>query len=383
MRIEKLKYFNNYQTVASLMIDDLVPTAITYDGILKSWNDWGYGRQQKDGIFHYFKRNFLDLYPEVRGTIFIPLESQHYLPKDSGMKILKNDFSEHDTKFFNELKENFDFGFHGIRHTYSNDDSFFEPNTFEFSVLNMNDIPYLKEKILGFIQLFEFEFLGGKFPGYHRKNIDSFRILKELGFKWWAYSLSDNKISNHNDIKILQEFDVDIIDIPSNVNGNLFNQKLSLKPNPFYKKYYYSLKQKQKENIIEYLYQNRLPITIQEHFQNQSFNGKRQKPNVFDDIFSLQKIYSLLRGADIWHATCDELAHYFDSFQNTQIIMDNKTPNQFEIKYEGLWDEPFLSIAIDAKIINRITDNSDFAGIYKGGKFIFNIRESGLYKILC
>jgi len=48
------------------------------------------------------------------------------------------------------------------------------------------------------------------------------------------------------------------------------------------------------EKYIQYLYKTGLPITIQEHYQNQGTDGKRQTPNLYDDIKYLDDLFGYL-----------------------------------------------------------------------------------------
>ena len=49
-------------------------------------------------------------------------------------------------------------------------------------------------------------------------------------------------------------------------------------------------------------------------------------------IQSLNKIYEILRGTDLWYATCSEISHYLESYDFTDLIkIDN---NKFEIIYK-------------------------------------------------
>jgi len=379
MMLTKSKYYNGHQTCCSLMIDDLVPMYVSYNGDLKPWNDWGYGKKDKHSLFEYLDKYFFQKFPEVKGTFFIPFESQHNMPKDSGMKIVTSEFDKTYMPFFKEFEDRFDIAFHGIRHTWFDDNSFKGKVNFEFSTLQLADANDLKEKIRAFEQLYDIKISGGKFPGYHRKNQHSFDLLKELGMNWWAFSLADNTIGN-NDFGLIKTKKGDIIDVPSNINGNAYNTYPNSKPQSFKNKLrnVKNFLEKQRiQNYLDHLYSNRLPITIQEHAQNQSLNGKRQRPNLFDDLASLEKLFTILRNADIWYATCSEIAMYQDSYINTELV---EKDNEIQIHYKGNYGKLLLSFESDRQRIEEVSTGKIIEGVARNGKFIFNELTSGSYR---
>ena len=370
------------------MINDLVP-AVVYpfkDDDIWAKYDWGFLMDKENSLYKYFQDNLLNRFPEIRGTFFIPLSSYKYILESTGYKIFRIDFNEDFVGFLNRISSNFDFAFHGTRHGKCiNPQNFELRNNWkqEFEYLTLQDIEKLQEEINSFESKSGFNFTGGKYPGY-KKNEYSEEILEKLGFKWWAsscYMLNRKTSTNKhgyfgNERKIL--------DLPTNLSGNIFNNNLvslsnSVKFRKLIKK---TLRYKQKinpNNYILYLYENQLPITIQEHFQNQRTDGKRQTPNIFDDISSLDKIYSILRGSDIWYINCSELSHYLESYDNTEVIINK---NQFEIKYKGNWDKMFLSFASNHREIKNLESGNIEHGVYKNTKWIFNDLKEGKYQLI-
>jgi len=66
-------------------------------------------------------------------------------------------------------------------------------------------------------------------------------------------------------------------------------------------------------------------VTIQEHMAFSRTDGKRQTPNIIDDIESLKEIYSILRTKNIWHATCSEIAQYFEIRSKSKVQIEGDT----------------------------------------------------------
>ena len=362
------------------MIDDLSPIYISYkDNEIKPWYDWGYERFNDNSLLNYFYTQFLDKFPETQGTIFMPLKSEDGISKtkNSGMNIKSNSFSILDKTFFKKLSIYFDFAFHGLEHaSYKNNDVTKE-YLYETDFLKNNDLQRIEKELKIFSSYSGNKMSGGKFTGYDHYNPESFKLIKNLGFKWWALSLSNNK-KNNNSHKYIKVGKTKILDLPTNLTGNAF--KKYLEKSNLIKSYYYSLKKLYKifqlENYIDFLYSNQYVITIQEHFQNQAFNGKIQTPNVFDDIISLENIYSILRGSDVWHCNNSKLSQYLESYDNTEVKIEN---DKINIKYNGHWDKMFLSFISSNSSIKNADTGMIVKGIYKNNLWIFNDLAQGEY----
>jgi len=379
--LEKCKYYNDAQTACTLMIDDLVLAAVTMDGIVDPSCDWGYQLNKPNSLYRYINQNLLERYPEIKGTFFIPLKSQHYLDEKSGYKILKGNYNNDFRAFAKEVANHFDFAFHGIKHTYYADDQDSKKLKYEFNHLTLDDIPYLRKEIDSFQELTGIEFKGGKFPGY-RGNEFAFEIIEKLGFLWWTsfkgYLNYDQSFCKPRYIGSKHK----IIDLPLTFLGDVFNNVLIKNKSKY--NFLRQLRAKRKhllaEKFLQHLYENRLIITIQEHFQNQTTDGRRQGVNIYDDIESVEKIFEILRGADIWHVTTNELAQYLESFDMTSIV--NNGNDKFTIKYKGRWEQMFLSFQSSAKELQNQTNGKIYQGIFKNKKWIYNHLEEGTYIIL-
>ena len=122
------------------------------------------------------------------------------------------------------------------------------------------------------------------------------------------------------------------------------------------------------------------PITIQEHFQNQTTKGTRQPINIYDDIWSLDQIFGLLRGLDIWYTTCGEIADYYFNYINTSI---KKTDND---SFDIISNKPFRSINITIRTasarLHFLDENIFIQGIRKKDGWVFNNLKSGSYRAL-
>jgi len=383
MYIEKCRYFNDSQTACSLMIDDLVPVAVSMDGIVNSNNDWGYLMDKAGGLYDYFNMHIIKKYPELKGTFFMPLNSMNFIPMNTGYIVTKKKVDDEDfLAFLCRISGSFEYEFHGDKHVYYSEEGNI---VHECSTSTSQQVDLIVSSVAEFSEKSNIVFSGGKFPGY-KYNEQALAIIKKLNAKWWALDVSMiNKACKKNDLTFDEK--LGIVLIPTNVCGDIFRcyfspQKSSVKSFvkqiikwvlPKYSKFDPVI-------YLNYLYSNQFPIIIQEHFQNQTTNGKRQTPNVYDDIFSLDLIYAFLKGKDVWYAKCGEIAHYFESYIHTEISIPSK--NTFSVRYFGIYEAPFLSIKSSAPKIVHIASNKEIMGISKNGCWIFNKISPGTYKTI-
>lgn len=365
------------------MIDDLAPVAISSSHEFGPWNDWGYFLDRENSLYRFFERNFLDSYPEAKGSIFFPLESPKGIHPSSGHHLrlgeINNDFKE----FTQRVSRHFEFAFHGTTHGHYRDitSPWILGNWVqEFEDIKPEDLVRLKHAISQVEGQLEIRFLGGKYPGY-KENPVSQQILKELGFKWWcaeAGMMNLRHPKNHHGYLLSA---TNILELPTNLSGNCFSSYLN--PQKSWRNKWKSLsawrRSMKMESYIQYLYENGYIITIQEHFQNCRTDGQRQLPNVFDDTSSLNRIYDLLRGADIWHATCSEIAKYKENYDHSRVVFTGE--KELELIYEGEWDNPRLSLVSNCSALQNTTTSEKIRGVFKLGQWVFNHVAPGKYRL--
>lgn len=376
--IQKARYYNNAQTVVTLMIDDFVPAAVTTDGVIKPSNDWGYGYDNENSLYNYLEETLLKKFPEIKGTFFIPLKSHHYI-ESNGYKILKKEYDVEFTEFAERVKDRFDFAFHGVRHTFVKEEDGHRKFIYEFNDITQVEIDNIKNELKSFESITGIKLTGGKFPG-NRGNELAFNALSDLGFYWWTH----RKLFSVKDIDKVKFITIGeneaVLDIPQTFTGDAFKKYFLWKGRKrqiIYKILKSAYSSFRNEKYLYSLYENKLPITIQEHFQNATSNGSRQTPNVFDDMDSLEKVYDLLRGGDLWYATANQLAHYVQSYN--QIIINALDENTFELNYSGKLPEPKITLFADKKQIRKLDDNLILTGFLKDNSYTFNSVPPGRY----
>lgn len=372
--IVKCKYYNNHHTAALLMIDDIVPVAISNNEEFGPFNDWGYLKDNENSLYSYLIKCFFEKHPEIRGTIFLPL-LEHENIQSKGYRVLRGSFDKDFLRFLKNLNDRFDLAFHGIRHTWEKEGrTIFE---FENHDSSLND--EYRQQVYRFQDKACINFNGGKFPGY-KYNEEAIGFFEFMNYKWLASNaVMINKKHILNTITYIPN--TNIVQIPSNLTGDIFNLhfRSTFSIRKLVKKALFSKRDPNPERYLGYLYEKRLPIVIQEHYQNQRTDGKRQQPNLYDDIYSLNKLYYYLKGADIWHTTCSDLAHYYDSYENTSIKMI--ASNEFEIEYSGNWEHMVLSFFSKYQKIENSKTGEVHQGLYKDNVWVFNNLTEGNYII--
>lgn len=379
MKIEICKYYNDHQTACSIMIDDLVPAAITNNGFANAGNDWGFLLDEPGSLYHYFDKYLLQKFPEIKGTFFLPLSSQNYIPLDKGYVVIKKDVdSIQFLSFLHRISSRFEMAFHGDKHEFLNEKG---ESVHEFAHITPDQVNVVTNTVKGFILKTGIQFTGGKFPGYNY-NQAALKIISELGVKWWALNVKMiNKIHVNN--KLIYDDKLNIVLVPTNVTGDIFKNFYLTSQNKLKRLMKYLLKLKKQSDplsFLKYLYKNQFPIIIQEHFQNQKTNGMRQTPNIYDDIWSLDLIFTFLKGKDVWYATCGEIAHYYDSYVNSSISAISGS--RFTVKYHGIWENMFLSIQLDKATLVHQETGQKLHGICKNNKWIFNNIPQGSFEVI-
>lgn len=376
MTVEKCTYFNNHQTACSLMIDDLVPVAIGKNGNYGPFNDWGYFMDSDNSLFQYFDKYLIQKYPEIKGTIFLPIDSHNQLPVNDGYEIKNRGFDTQFLSFLNRISSRFEYAFHGIRHAWEVESG---KSVHEFRNIEYSQLEEKHQALIAFEESTGIHFSGGKFPGY-AYNAIAFEFIKQGSFHWWALNANMlNTVSEKN--KLTWNDYYNIIFVPTNVSGDIF--KNYYWQNSAHRTLVNLLKYSKISHPVDYLrylYDNGLPITIQEHFQNQTTKSTRQPINIYDDIWSLDQIYGLLRGLDIWHTTCGELADYYFNFINTTIKKTDD--NSFDIISSKQYRPINISIKTTAARLLYLDENVIIQGVRNNNKWVFNNLKSGSYLAL-
>lgn len=100
---------------------------------------------------------------------------------------------------------------------------------------------------------------------------------------------------------------------------------------------------------IDLLRARRQVISIEEHIAPIRPDNLIQTPNIVDDVAELRRLYRYLRGKNVWHATCGEIANYV--IAREQSLIYDVTGEGFAIRYHGRAARPMLTLRIDCRPI--------------------------------
>jgi len=307
------------------MIDDLSDAYINiYDKSYK--NDWGYLCNQEDSAYNFLKKHVLSTFPNIKITFFVPYLKHNVINNNTPQEFKKYDVGEREefTTFLLLLQnQGHEISHHGSNHgKYIDESNLSTYNNFlhEWELFSNTEdgITITKNGQNIFQKYLKKPISGGKFCGY--KQIEnSLEIIDKCDFHYWCDSV--NYISKNYNFSFFGKNKV--ISFPTNFAGNAF-VRLSYKTGD-------KKKDKKKEilkflqpfyNILQYknlnqLYLNGNIISIQEHISPATSSGLTQSANIVSDIESLQKIYKFLAKKSIWYATCDEIAKYIYTKENS------------------------------------------------------------------
>ena len=360
--ISKAKWFLDKTSPIIFGIDDITNSKCQ-SRFLREQCDCGYLGLGDGGLYNYFVNYLLNKYPEIRVTYFLVMNSHStYLDNGKTGSIYNNDDF---LKLLNSILGRSDeIAYHGHNHGYSNTTLMDRKWCREFEQYSPDEyFNIIKNDLNLFKKRFDYQILGGRTPCYSFRE-DLVGGLIDLKFRWWSFDFKPftNNIS-------LKYGDDKIIEMPSNISGDAF----------IYGGNAIKSKIKHLLNIvkIEKMMKSRYVISIAEHFMNARPDGKRQTPNVYDDINSLDFLFGYLRNKDVWYATFSECANYYESYNNTDIL--DMGDGVFEIKYKGNW-KMLLTFISDHRYLQNIQTKEIYEGFMKNNRWLFNDLVEGIYR---
>lgn len=380
--MEKSLYFNNHKTAVTLMLDDFSLTATTINGAIQPFNDWGAGLDGEHSLYRYLTTNLLAKYPEIKGSIFYPLHQHGVQNQNAGYQVIFSQDYNQLANFIQQVSPHFEFAFHGLAHgRYINpqNPAIKDNCQYEFEYLTLQDIQAIKNDIKETEQVLGTKFFGGKYPGYISSQCAP-KIVEALGFKWWMSSAHMMNQKHKDNRHGYFGENNSIVDLPTNISGDCFNPNVDLGGAHLLRFFKNKVDTFNLERYIHFLYEKQFIISIQEHYMGLRTDGKRQRPNVYDDISSLDKFFGLLRGLDLWFATCTQIAHYIESYDNTQLVQQKD--GMYRITYQGTWDTMFLTVCAPTNTLRNISTGQLLKGIYRNGVWVFNHVPEGIYQEL-
>lgn len=363
---EKCRWPNDAQAAAVLMIDDLSYGYLNHHGsACDARSDWGYGCRRKDSIFEYFERNILERFPEARYTVFLPFGRHSIGQVPTGYHVKSGDIFE--SREFGDLLGHIvgsgnEIAYHGHNHGMANPT--LDPLTWSGEFVQYRNGGYA-EAIRKDIERIRSEIgirvSGGKFPGYrYHKSLE--KDLAGVGLDWWVFDFDPAKTS--------LGFREGLVDIPANLSGKQFNRS----SRPLLD---WARDLKRRKRLIGIIESGGL-VSIQEHFMSTRPDGKRQTPNLFDDVLSLEIFFGTLRGFDIWHATCSQIAAHARDCEDT--VLEAVTDRGFAVRRRTGEGGATVTLRSGKPRMRREGSADWIEGAYKRGHWIYNSILPGQYE---
>jgi len=334
--IEICKWYNNADSPVIFMIDDLANVWVDTNGNgeIDIEEDWGYAKDGVNSSFRFLKEVILKDYPDVKVTFFTPVGVRVGMIENSPIKSISKmiNYDEETKQFFKSVNDNpkYEIAYHGTTHGKTGSTVYDFKQ--EWELFNSVDeaVETISKGIEVYKEVFGYYPKGGKYSGY-KTNEFSDKSIDMTGFLWWCRFWNKGLIQDKNciiggeDLNPLTNLDIKtfgenkVIDIPSTLNGGLFTGIFNTNiktikgiAKVILRKYLINKKLKE----IQYLLQNKLVISIQEHISPisdmppESEGWGRQSPNIFDDEKSLKFIFNYIKYKNVWYCTGSELSEY-------------------------------------------------------------------------
>jgi len=327
--VGKAKWRGNAQSPVCLTIDDLANAWFdaNNNGVLDPGEDWGGMLAEPNSAFDLLKKDLLKHFPEVKITFFTVMGSLSSFERSRPFTAAKPiDATIESLEFFRAIhfSSRFEIAYHGYDHGTPGEKN----EDFLQEWENVSSVDQSLEKINKGARIYASVFWekprGGKTGAYimNRAIEESIDIY---GFTWWCRDLVSRSMrKDTNNILFEPKFfgENRIIDIPTTINGRVWYRRQ-----------------------INNLLRNRQVITIAEHISPFGAGVRYIRPNIFDDIPSLTRLFRYLNGKNVWHATVSEIAEYINAYTFSHIF--DATKNTFQMRYAGKLKDPILTIMID------------------------------------
>lgn len=400
LEISICKWYNNAASPVLFFIDDFANVWVDANGneIIDLEEDWGYWKNHKNSSLTFLKEVILKDFSSIKTTFFTPVGVRVGMIEAPKIKITSKmiNCDEETKNFFKNVndQESFEIAYHGTTHgkvgitrnDFKQEWKLFK--TIDEAVETINKGKEIYKDVFGYYPK------GGKYCGYE-VNEFSDESIDVTNFLWWCRCYNGGLLEgkNGNIIHIgrdsLINFDIktfgnnEVIDIPTTLNGGLLTGTLNQDKNTLKGIVRIILRSyllKRKLNIIDFLLENNLVVSIQEHISPARDDGRRQFPNIFDDQESLKSIFNYLSGKNVWYCTGTELAEYCILRDNIKFRKINS--NEFKIEYAGNRKLEKLLISIKVDRSDIIIVQPDYEKVF-GNNGVFNIHiQDGLYKLI-
>jgi hypothetical protein len=299
----------------NLMVDDLADVWIPAPGCRGRERDWGHRGLAPDSAWRFVERTLLVPFPELRISLFIPVNRQPLASPPAGSRFHSIAQRPEMREFLRALEAHprVECCYHGKDHFRgvgaARDQEFRTFSSVEEAVaetrrgLELWDHVFLRPPV------------GGKYPGY-ASNEHSDEAVAACGFRWWCPRFNRSQIQSTDtqraELTPGWRANGGWLELPTNLAGNVL---------PPYMREEWSrwpLRWRQRLRLrsvwlrqCQHLEEAGLPLTIQEHIAPSREDGRRQRNNLQDDNSALVWLLWRLKDRSLWNAHPTEIADHW------------------------------------------------------------------------
>ena len=378
-----------------LMVDDLANVWIkTRSGRdPRPGDDWGHWGRVRNSSLWWLENRVLRGFKDVRVTFFVTM-SRAPETVESRYRGHFGSIAEDDTiaDFFRGVHATprYELAYHGFTHGVSGTGQ--RPFIQEWeSFGSLDEAIEVTNRGREVFRVVTGEYpRGGKYCGYKR-NAFSDASIDRCGFNWWCRfdTLSANPVGTERreGFSTSRFGERRLVDLPSTVHGGAISMPPGRKASM---RWWYSLLLLYKRRMefrrhLEFLIAHGLPVLIQEHSARSRTVEEPQTPNIVDDTRGLRWILRWLSRANVWHATCSEIAAYVSLRDEVRVeLIEGGRAIQLEGVPEGTAAELSLQFNSDSTKALRLIGPARTARqvVRDGGKaFVTLAPVNGLYRV--
>jgi hypothetical protein len=331
--VEKATWLHDARSPVMLMIDDLT-NAWHHSSGGSQWEpggDWGAGHDRPDSAVRFLDDQLLQPFPEARVTFFAvagPIASYtHHQPFSYAAAL---DADEASSRFFRTVAADprFELAYHGHNHGTPGERTERFLQEWQGFPSAEAAIAQTRKGLNTFSRAIGAVPQGGKYGGWEYNEFAD-DAVDACGFLWWCRDWMPRDIAGRiPDAYYEPQFFGRnlVVALPSTVHGHAWDSRQ-----------------------IDLLLAQRQAIAIEEHIAPIRPDGLIQTPNIVDDIDDLRRLYTYLRGKEVWHATGTEIASYVIARERS-ILYDIRRDG-FSIRYDGRVDRPKLTLRLDCAAV--------------------------------
>lgn len=331
--VTKERWLGGAHSPVVLMIDDLTNAWHNSRGGT-SWEpggDWGAGLDAPGGAVDFLEKELLAEFPEARTTFFVVGSAiSPYTSHQPFSYAAPLDADEKSIRFFTKLSNDprYELAYHGFNHGTPGASS----DTFLQEWRGFPSQSAAEEQTRRGLEIFRRAIgrapQGGKYGGW-AYNEFSEGAINNCGFMWWCRDWTPRDVTGSVDDAYYEpQFFGEklVVSLPSAVHGQFWDTRQ-----------------------VDILLARRQMIGIEEHISGVRPDGLVQTPNIVDDIHELRALYRYLRGKNVWHANCSDIAAYVIAREGT--LIHDVTADGFSVRYSGRAERPVLTLRIDGSAI--------------------------------